>query len=106
MPNDEAEFKRETLRHIMFKELLDGKLYLAPITQSPQKIIDLGTGFGDWAIEGSFKKISSPYDQRIMLTRSCVTVTFQLGKPNQAPKSLVLISRQYSQSGYPRMWNS
>ncbi|KAM7203807.1 S-adenosyl-L-methionine-dependent methyltransferase [Naviculisporaceae sp. PSN 640] len=51
IPNDEVEFKRETLRHIMFKELLDGKLYLAPIDKNPQKIIDLGTGFGDWAIE-------------------------------------------------------
>ncbi|KAK4213791.1 S-adenosyl-L-methionine-dependent methyltransferase [Rhypophila decipiens] len=51
IPNDEAEFKRESLRHIMFKELLDGKHYLAPIGSHPQKIIDLGTGFGDWAIE-------------------------------------------------------
>jgi len=53
MPNDDAEFKRETLRHTMLKELLEGKLYLAPIGENPQKIIDLGTGFGDWAIEGT-----------------------------------------------------
>lgn len=52
MPNDDAEFKRETLRHTMLKELLGGKLYLAPIGENPQKIMDLGTGFGDWAIEG------------------------------------------------------
>jgi hypothetical protein len=36
----------------MFKEVLHGKLYLAPIGPNVQKIIDLGTGFGDWAVEG------------------------------------------------------
>ncbi|KAH6631588.1 S-adenosyl-L-methionine-dependent methyltransferase [Chaetomium tenue] len=51
IPNDEEEYKRESLRHMMLKELLGGKLYLAPIGDNPQKIIDLGTGFGEWAIE-------------------------------------------------------
>ncbi|KAK3390555.1 S-adenosyl-L-methionine-dependent methyltransferase [Podospora didyma] len=51
IPNDEDEYRRENLRHVMFKELLDGELYLAPIGENPQKIIDLGTGFGDWVIE-------------------------------------------------------
>ncbi|KAK0715679.1 S-adenosyl-L-methionine-dependent methyltransferase [Lasiosphaeris hirsuta] len=51
MPNDEEEYKRESLRHIMLKEVLGGQLYLAPIGDNPQKMIDLGTGFGDWAIE-------------------------------------------------------
>lgn len=52
VPNDDEEYKRESLRHTMMKELLHGKLFLAPIGPNPQKIIDLGTGFGDWAIEG------------------------------------------------------
>ncbi|KAL2177144.1 S-adenosyl-L-methionine-dependent methyltransferase [Thermothelomyces heterothallicus CBS 202.75] len=51
IPNDEEEYKRESLRHLMLKDLLGGRLYLAPIGNNPQKIIDLGTGFGDWAIE-------------------------------------------------------
>lgn len=51
LPNDEEEFKRESLRHTMLKELLHGSFYLAPIGNNPQKIIDLGTGFGEWAIE-------------------------------------------------------
>ncbi|KAK3991297.1 S-adenosyl-L-methionine-dependent methyltransferase [Cladorrhinum sp. PSN332] len=51
MPNDDEEYKREYLRHTMLKELLQGKLFLAPIGPNPQKIIDLGTGFGEWAIE-------------------------------------------------------
>lgn len=39
---------------MMVKDLLGGKLYLSPIGDNPQKIIDLGTGFGDWAIEGMY----------------------------------------------------
>lgn len=54
IPNDEEEFKRESLQHMMVKDLLGGKLYLSPIGDNPQKIIDLGTGFGDWAIEGMY----------------------------------------------------
>lgn len=38
----------------MLKELLGGKLFMAPIGDNPQKIIDLGTGFGEWAIEGGW----------------------------------------------------
>jgi hypothetical protein len=37
----------------MLKELLHGKLYFSPIGSNPQKIIDMGTGFGEWAIEGT-----------------------------------------------------
>ncbi|KAL2120411.1 hypothetical protein VTJ04DRAFT_4438 [Mycothermus thermophilus] len=51
LPNDEGEANRESLRHEMLKDLLGGKLYAAPIGSNPQKIIDLGTGFGEWAIE-------------------------------------------------------
>lgn len=65
IPNDEEEYNRESLRHLMLKDLLNGKLYLAPIGDNPQKIIDLGTGFGDWAIEGMWnrqKALLSPGD--------------------------------------------
>ncbi|KAL2267455.1 hypothetical protein VTJ83DRAFT_4732 [Remersonia thermophila] len=51
LPNDEGEYSREALRHTMLKDLLGGKLYAAPLGPNPQKIIDLGTGFGEWAIE-------------------------------------------------------
>ncbi|KAK3687552.1 S-adenosyl-L-methionine-dependent methyltransferase [Podospora appendiculata] len=51
LPNDDDEFKREFLRHIMLKEMTGGKLHLAPVGDNPQKIIDLGTGFGHWPIE-------------------------------------------------------
>ncbi len=55
IPNDDIEYGREGVRHALFKELLDGRLLLAPIGESPHKIVDLGTGFGDWAIEGTLR---------------------------------------------------
>jgi len=41
----------------MLKHLLNNELYLAPIGNNPQKIIDLGTGFGDWAMDGTLSAI-------------------------------------------------
>ncbi|KAL8416971.1 hypothetical protein RB596_007192 [Gaeumannomyces avenae] len=49
-PNDKVEQEREILKHVMIK-LLCGKLYYAPIGDSPQNILDVGTGTGIWAIE-------------------------------------------------------
>jgi hypothetical protein len=52
IPNDDDEGTREGLKHAMLKELLpNGELYLAPIGDHPQRIIDLGTGFGEWAMD-------------------------------------------------------
>lgn len=36
----------------MMLEATNGKLFFAPIGDYPQKILDLGTGTGIWAIEG------------------------------------------------------
>ncbi len=35
----------------MFSLLFDGKLFQAPISSSPQKVLDVGTGTGLWAID-------------------------------------------------------
>lgn len=44
---------REGFKHKLYLDyILDGKLFLAPIGDHPQKIIDLGTGFGFWAQDG------------------------------------------------------
>lgn len=51
IPNDDIEYGRETLRHALCADLLGGRLHLAPIGDYPQKILDVGTGFGDWATE-------------------------------------------------------
>lgn len=51
MPIDQQEQHRNDIQHAKFTLLLDNKLHLAPITHSPQNILDLGTGTGTWAIE-------------------------------------------------------
>ncbi len=51
IPNDEKEAMRENIRNALFLDLLGGRLHLAPIGERPQKIADIGTGFGEWAIE-------------------------------------------------------
>ncbi|KAJ5716760.1 hypothetical protein N7488_002406 [Penicillium malachiteum] len=51
MPNDEEEQDRMDLTHHIWLMLLGGELYNAPITSSPQHILDLGTGTGIWALD-------------------------------------------------------
>ncbi|KAH8423768.1 class I SAM-dependent methyltransferase [Aspergillus melleus] len=49
-PNDEIANEFQDLAHHMYLITLDGKLHLAPI-DSPQEILDVGTGTGVWAID-------------------------------------------------------
>ncbi|KAF8464915.1 S-adenosyl-L-methionine-dependent methyltransferase [Kalaharituber pfeilii] len=51
MPNDEEEQSRLDLHHEIFLTMMGGKLHLAPIDPTPQKILDVGTGTGIWAID-------------------------------------------------------
>jgi methylase of polypeptide subunit release factors len=41
------------LVHHIYSLLLDGKLYLAPVGKSLQRILDLGTGTGIWAMDAA-----------------------------------------------------
>lgn len=50
LPNDEQEQDRMDLTHAEMMLLLDNHLYFAPLI-SPQRVIDLGTGTGIWAID-------------------------------------------------------
>ncbi|KAL1994930.1 hypothetical protein VTN49DRAFT_1117 [Thermomyces lanuginosus] len=50
LPNDESENDRLDMAHEMCLLILHRKLYLAPI-KNPQRVIDLGTGTGIWAID-------------------------------------------------------
>ncbi|CAG9940765.1 unnamed protein product [Clonostachys rosea f. rosea IK726] len=50
-PNDEVEQEREDMKHAMMKLLCSQKLHFAPIGENPQRILDIGTGTGIWAIE-------------------------------------------------------
>jgi ubiquinone/menaquinone biosynthesis C-methylase UbiE len=50
-PNDEEEQKRMDLGHHIYSLVLGGKLHLAPLSDKPQRVLDLGTGTGIWAID-------------------------------------------------------
>ncbi|CAK7207605.1 hypothetical protein SEUCBS139899_010415 [Sporothrix eucalyptigena] len=50
MPNDKSEQERLDLQHAIFVLLLKGQLARAPI-KDPQRVLDVGTGTGIWAIE-------------------------------------------------------
>ncbi|KAH8702602.1 S-adenosyl-L-methionine-dependent methyltransferase [Talaromyces proteolyticus] len=51
MPNDDAEQTRLNIVHQAFLMLLDGELTKAPAPNGPSRILDIGTGPGDWAVE-------------------------------------------------------
>lgn len=51
LPNDEQEQDRLDLLHHIFLLILSGKLYDAPITPPPRRVLDIGTGTGIWAID-------------------------------------------------------
>ncbi|KAJ9219643.1 hypothetical protein DTO169C6_8017 [Paecilomyces variotii] len=50
LPNDEDESDRLDLAHELCLKAMGGKLFLAPIS-SPERVIDLATGTGIWAID-------------------------------------------------------
>jgi len=50
-PNDEKQLSVQDLGHHMMLLLLENKLHLAPIVEKPQRILDIGTGTGIWAID-------------------------------------------------------
>ncbi|KAL5409983.1 hypothetical protein PMIN03_005677 [Paraphaeosphaeria minitans] len=50
-PNDDEENDRLDLYHHIQTLSLGGELHLAPIGDNPQRILDVGTGTGIWAID-------------------------------------------------------
>ncbi|KAI9924380.1 hypothetical protein ASPWEDRAFT_261285 [Aspergillus wentii DTO 134E9] len=53
MPNDETEYTRLNIVHQIYLILLDGSLTTVPIPKDACRILDIGTGPGNWAIEMS-----------------------------------------------------
>ncbi|KAG9784220.1 hypothetical protein KCU88_g2848, partial [Aureobasidium melanogenum] len=50
-PNDDQANSNLDLFHHIFNLTLKGQLTLAPIGESPQRVLDLGTGTGIWAMD-------------------------------------------------------
>ncbi|KAL3476804.1 S-adenosyl-L-methionine-dependent methyltransferase [Aspergillus californicus] len=50
-PNDEEQNEQLEIAHHMFTVLLDNRLVLAPIDKSIQRVLDVGTGTGIWAVD-------------------------------------------------------
>ena len=51
LPNDEVELDRLDLQHHIWRITLDGRQHVAPISENPEYVLDVGTGTGLWAIE-------------------------------------------------------
>ena len=69
-PNDESEQEREDMKHAMIINLCEGRLHFAPL-DSPQTILDVGTGTGIWAID-SETRISARAWLMIPTAGSCM----------------------------------
>ncbi|CAM1510881.1 Fc.00g083940.m01.CDS01 [Cosmosporella sp. VM-42] len=50
-PTDEKHIEGNDVAHQYTLMLMDDKLFMAPIGENPQKILDIGTGTGIWAID-------------------------------------------------------
>jgi SAM-dependent methyltransferase len=51
LPNDEEEGERLDIHHAVIRTAMHDKLFLAPLGETPKRVIDIGTGTGIWAIE-------------------------------------------------------
>ncbi|KAK7419799.1 hypothetical protein QQX98_003172 [Neonectria punicea] len=50
-PNDDRQLESVDITHHYLTLLLDGQLFLAPIKDDVQRVLDIGTGSGIWAID-------------------------------------------------------
>ena len=51
LPNDEPEQDRLDFYHHIWRLIIGGDLFSAPIGTNPQRVLDLGTGTGIWSID-------------------------------------------------------
>lgn len=51
IPNDEAEQERLDLQHHIYLLVSGGRLYRAPLPPHVDRVLDVGTGTGKWAID-------------------------------------------------------
>lgn len=103
LPNDDTEQLREGLKHKLYMDyIFEGKICSAPIGDHPQKIVDLGTGFGFWASDGS----SCPFLTTPLPSRIPAYYIAQLLKSTPAHASSGPTSPPSSPCGLHRMSSS
>ncbi|MCJ1454022.1 hypothetical protein MMC28_004372 [Mycoblastus sanguinarius] len=51
LPNDEKEQDRMDMQHHIYLMILGGEIYRAPISSKCDRVLDIGTGTGIWAID-------------------------------------------------------
>ncbi|KAI9720896.1 MAG: hypothetical protein M1812_002735 [Candelaria pacifica] len=51
LPNDETELDREDMKHHEMMLITRNRLHFSPIPDKPQRILDIGTGTGIWAMQ-------------------------------------------------------
>ncbi len=56
LPNDDREQDRLDILHHVYRLTLNGELCRTPLA-NPQKILDIGTGTGIWAIESGLSRV-------------------------------------------------
>lgn len=72
-PSVQKENDRLDICHKMIEVMLDGKMHLAPIAKDPQRILDVGTGTGIWAIE--MGKLTTVFDRWPFSATNFLTAT-------------------------------
>lgn len=60
LPNDEREQERLVFLHQIFRLTLDGELCFTKL-DNPERILDIGTGTGIWAIESKSSPVTFIY---------------------------------------------
>lgn len=79
MPADEAEQTRLAVVHQAYLPVLEGNLTLAVVPQNAERILDIGTGTGDWAIAMADRFPEAE------ITATDITATLQ---PSSAPPNV------------------
>ncbi|CAD6573919.1 MAG: hypothetical protein ASARMPRED_006361 [Alectoria sarmentosa] len=76
-PNDEKESDRLDIMHKLTEVSLGGKLNLAPVPSNPERVLDIGTGTGIWAMEMGYRPMyasrSTTLRQSGPITRNSTT---------------------------------